>query len=443
MIKLSGMLYVLGSLILVTACGGGGVNSTSGSGIFSEVLASFSFNYYRDGSTSNPVSYIHPKDIDGDGVDEVFFVAFETQPNSPARYSNTSVHIFGWEGGEFKEITNKWLPAGDNAVEGVGDVCFGDFNGDGKTDVFLSAYTDMDHPVHPYALMNRGYSFAKVRFPLQKWMHGVTCADVNKDGFDDVLVTGYSGFPQFFGSSNGLIEFQGMVGGSGIAAGDFLGNGAIQAIVVDAGASATNDTQLFSLDVQSTSKTVGFNLISSLPGPRLDTIYADPANPNSSHDVRVSAVDFNRDGKLDAIVFGYRYGVSGTEVGRRSEVQFLKNNGGGYFEDVTDSVRLGYDAGGYIGYVPVFADFNRDGRVDLFFSMPDWLPGGYKSSALFIQNAAGEFVDTAKQSLVSVIESGGGQATIAKGPLGVFYLVKESSWRGDGLTRVSIHGIKF
>jgi hypothetical protein len=26
-------------------------------------------------------------------------------------------------------------------------VAFGDFDGDGRTDVFLSTYTDMDHPV--------------------------------------------------------------------------------------------------------------------------------------------------------------------------------------------------------------------------------------------------------------------------------------------------------
>lgn len=402
------------------------------------------FQYYRDGSTSNPVSYIHPRDIDGDGVDEIFFVSFETQPNTPNKYSNTSVHILGWENGVFREITSKWLPGNSNQVEGVGDICFGDFNGDGKIDVFLSAYTDMNHPVQPYALMNQGSSFTKIAFSAQTWMHGVTCADINKDGFDDVLVTGYSGFPQYIGSATGLTEYQGMVGGSGVTAGDFLGNGSIQVIVVDSdGADATKDTKLLIANIQPNNKIISFDFIANLPGPRLDILYTDPSNKNSSHDIRARAVDFNLDGNLDVIVFSYRYGAPGTEVLHRSEIQFLKNKGGGVFEDVTDSIRMGYDTSGGVGYVPVIRDFNGDGLVDVFVSGPDWLEGGYKSSSLLIQNIDGKFVNTAKSTLNTVIESGGGQATIARGPSGVFYLVKESSWKGDGWTRVVSQSIQF
>lgn len=446
------MKTIIGALIapliaLVAACGGGSngsVISTVSSGIFSDTISSLSFKYYRDGSTNNPVSYIYAKDIDGDGIDEIFFVSFETQPNTPSEYSNTSIHILGWESGVFKEVTNKWLPGGANEVEGVGDVCFGDFNGDGKMDVFLSAYTDMNHPVHPYALMNQGTHFTKIAFPVQTWMHAVTCADVNNDGFDDVLVTGYSGFPQFIGSSNGLIEFQGMAGGSGIALGDFLGNGTFQAVVVDHdGSDASKDTQLFSLAIQSGNRTVRFNFISNLPGPRLDTLYSIPGSQNSSHDVRARAIDFNRDGKLDVVIFSYRYNAPDTEVLHRSEIQFLQNKGGGIFEDVTDSIRIGYGTSGGVGYVPIFRDFNGDGLVDLFVSQPDWLSGGYKSSSLLIQSPEGKFVDTAKRDLLSLIELGGGQGTIARGPFENFYLIKESSWRRDGSTRVSINRIRF
>lgn len=414
------------------------------SDIFGAATASLSFNYYRDGTTiSHPVSFIYAKDIDGDGIDEIFFAAFETQPNTPANYSNTSVHIFGWEAGVFKELTSKWLPGTSNEVEGVGDVCFGDFNGDGKVDVFLSGYTDMDHPAHPYALINQGETFTKVQLPLQTWQHGVTCVDVNKDGFDDVLVAGYSSFPQYFGSAGGLLEYAGMVGSSGIAAGDFLGDGTVQAVFVDAGNSASNDTKLYGLTINDISKTIGFGLAAILPGPRLDTIFTDPTDYRSSHDIRARAIDFNDDGKLDTVVFSYRYGAPSTTVVHRSEIQFLKNMGAGIFEDVTDAVRVGYDTSGYLGYVPEFRDFNDDGLVDLFVSQPDWLDAGYRSSTLLVQSAEGKFVDTAKSDLRKIIETGGGQAAIARGPSGVFYLIKESAWRGDGITRVSIHPIVF
>lgn len=454
------IMLVSAVIFLITGCGGGGgtVGSTENSGssasvanqnsintsqsIFGPELASLSFQYYRDGSKSNPVSYMYPKDIDGDGIDEIFFVSFETQPNTASQYSNTSIHIVGWENGVFKDLTSRWLSGTSNQVEGVGDLCFGDFNGDGKLDVFLSAYTDMNYSVHPYALMNQGGSFTKVSFPLQTWMHAVTCADVNRDGYDDVLVTGYSGFPQYMGSSTGLVERQGMVGGSGIAAGDFLGDGTVQAIVVDSdGGTPSKDTRLFALDFGAT--TIGFREVSRLPGPRLDIQFADPANPNSSHDIRARAVDFNQDGKLDVVVFGYRFNATDAYTLHRSEIQFLQNKGNGVFDDVTDAIRVGYDTSGYPGYFPVFRDYNGDGRPDLMASQPDWSPTGYHSTSLLVQAPDGRFVDTAKSELNALIESGGGQAVMAKGPAGVFYLVKESAWKGDGWTRVSIHSATF
>ena len=111
------------TLILVACGAGGGGPSTSGTANNAipttvQAVATFldtktlagTFAYYRDGSTNTPVSYMYARDINNDGVDEVFFVAFETQPNTQANYSNTSIHIFGWENSVFKEITSTWLP---------------------------------------------------------------------------------------------------------------------------------------------------------------------------------------------------------------------------------------------------------------------------------------------------------------------------------------------
>ena len=417
--------------------------------IFSEAKGTVEFKFYKDGSVSVPVSFIYAKDIDGDGIDEIFFVAFETQPNTPATYSNTSVHILGWQGGVFKEITSKWLPGSSNEVEGVGDLCFGDFNGDGRIDVFLSAYSDMEYPVHPYALMNQGDYFEKVQFPVQTWMHAVTCADINKDGFDDVLVAGYSNFPQYLGSAIGLVAYQGMVGSSGVAAGDFLGDGTVQAVFVDTGSTPNLDTKLFSLRIGQILKIVQFTPIATLPGPRLDLIFTDPEDPASSHDIRARAVDFNNDGKLDVVVFSNRARHQETYT-NASEIQFLQNKGGGKFEDVTDSIRSGYDVGGMAGYFPEFRDFNGDGLVDLFVSIPTFGTGDsysgyrYRHSTLLLQHPDGTFVDTSKSDLNALMDEGdgGSQGVFAKGPGGVFYLVREFRWRFNGLTRVSIYQLK-
>ena len=449
--KISSYLALLLSSVLI-ACGGGGGGASSGANTSSNIIqattflgtktSAGSFTYYRDGSTSNPVSYIFAKDINNDGVDEVFFVAFETQPNTQANYSNTSIHIFGWENSVFKEITSTWLPGTSNQVEGVGDLVFGDFNGDGKIDVFLSAYTDMDFDTNAYALMNTGSSFTKVSLGLARWQHGVASADVNRDGFDDVIVAGYANFPQYMGSATGLVQYSGMIGSSGVAVGDFLGTGTAQAVFVDASTNGGADSFIYSMVINNVSKQITFTKTVTLPAPRL--ISAEDST-NRSHDIRARAVDFDSDGRLDIVVISYKanYVRGLTDSEYKSEIQFIRNTGNGTFVDVTDSVRVGYDTTGYPGYYPEFRDFNGDGKLDLFLSQPDYFSSKvHKSTTLLIQQTNGTYSDTGKVDFASAVGAGG-QGMLIKGPVGKTYLVTESAWARTSFTNVYIQPVNF
>jgi hypothetical protein len=118
--------------------------------------------------------------------------------------------------------------------------------------------------------------------------------------------------------------------------------------------------------------------------------------------------------------------------------------GGGQFSDVTATVLTGYDNTAGMGYVPVFRDFNGDGRLDLFVSGPDFFVSQqHKSTTLLLQQANGQFKQSYKSELSGAIASGGGQAVLAKGPQNRFYMVKESAWQRDGLTRVFIQTLQF
>jgi hypothetical protein len=403
-----------------------------------------SFSYYSDGSRSNPVSYIFSSDISGDGVDEVFFVSFETQPNTPQNYSNTSIHIFGWKNNLFQELTSQWLPNSTNVVEGVGDVAFGDFNGDGLVDVFLSAYTDMVHPVNAYQLINRGTYLEKISLGLETWMHAVASADINHDGFDDVLAAGYSSFHQYLGSSDGLVKYEGMVGSSGLALGDFLGNGSVTAIYIDAG-SGVLDTFLYGFEINAQNQIMGFNKIATLPGPRLEVLGL-AGGSTSSHDIRARPVDFNGDGLLDVLLFSYLadYSQQLQQSEHKSEIQFLLNMGGGKFSDVTDQYRVDFDDTGYVGYYPQIEDVDMDGLPDVFVSSPDWMPS-YNSTTLLLQQQNGIFLDTARTTFRTNMGSiSGGQAIIVGGPDGNKFLVTEGEWNwADPLTKVYIQALQF
>ena len=396
-----------------------------------------SFQYYSSASNRPVVQYIYPKDINGDGVDEIFFAGFETQPNTPKAYTNTSVQIFGWQNGKLQDITNQWLPNNINQVEGVGDIAFGDFNGDGLMDAFLSAYTDMEHPVNVYQLINKGNYFEKTLLGKESWQHAVSSADVNNDGFSDVFATGYGTAPALYlGSAFGLIEHQEIhLSGSGIALGDFLGNGSISAIVVDHDKQNDKDTALYKFTFDDLG-TPSISLFSVLPIARLDLPKYGPLFDSfgNSHDIRAEPFDFTHDGLLDVLVFS-RMTWNGTSWPDISEIQFLKNQGNGVFEDVTDSLLIGYGYKSGVSYNPIVADFNKDGLLDVYTSESSWQSAN-NSTAILMQKSNGTFADTGRKQLSALLDDWGGMSNIAKGPGGEYFVVS-TSINADGANLIS------
>ena len=186
------------------------------------------YKAYQDTSTSYPVRYSYTRDINGDGTDEIVFAGFETTGPGSGSYSNTNVEIYGWVNGKLQSITAQWLPNGTNQVQGVGDIGFGDFNGDGKVDMFLSSYTDREVLAEVYVMINKGSYFERVSLGSEKFQHGIAVGDINKDGYDDVYAPSYPTTLIYWGGPNGMTKSAttgAYGGGMGAVLGDFLGNG--------------------------------------------------------------------------------------------------------------------------------------------------------------------------------------------------------------------------
>ncbi len=419
------------------------------------------FQFYSDASNANVVKYISSKDINNDGVDEIFFYGFETQPNTPSNYSNTSIHIFGWVKGVLKEITNQWLPNNSNSAEAVGDIAFGDFNNDNLLDVYMSGNADMNYTINAYALMNKGTYFEKINLGPTQWEHGVAAGDINLDGFSDIVVAGYS-HPSIFllGGANGLTKH--LVSdnqaasfninsyethGSGVAIADFLGDGGVSVVIVDSAASSprTSDTRLLSVEKDTAGVVIGFRYISTLPTPRLELPKYGITNAafGQSHDIRARTFDFNHDGLDDVIVISAASADLLATKGRLSELQFLLNKGSGVFEDVTESYLVGFDTTSGSSYNPAVMDLNGDDLADIFLSDSDWRSVN-NSTGIILQNAAGKFIDTDRKQLSNIFKyKNGSIAGIAKGPDGSFYIVKDESSNGDGLQSISAYKLTF
>ena len=410
-----------------------------------------SFTYAGESGFSYAVRFHQVTDLNGDGLDEIIFAGFETQYNTPENYTNTNISVFGWQNGIFQNLTNQWLPGSINSVQGVGDITFGDFNGDNLTDVYLAGYADMNYQVHSYSLINKGGYFSRQDFGLTEWEHASFAGDVNNDGYDDVVVAGYLHPSVFYmGSSTGLVKhfisdsssysFNSYATfGSGVAIGDFLGDGTAQVVITDAApASGSADTHLLSVVLDGNNLPVGFSLLSTLPTPRLNLL----DTPKQSHDIRARPLDFDNDGLLDVLVFSYSFfGENGTNP-HISEIQFLKNEGNGVFFDVTDIYRLGYDNRGYVSYNPQIGDFNNDGLIDIFSSTQDWFATP-NSTTLLQQNKDGFFVDINGDTFSALIPKDGGQISLLHGPNDqIFALVESQVYGGSAtlsLSKISIN----
>jgi len=391
-----------------------------------------------DGFTIAAHSYLYSIDINKDGIKELISAGFETQPNTPANFTPTQVNIFGWINGSLVNISDQWLPNKTNIFDGVADIVSGDFNGDGLTDIYLSGDADMTYQLNSYVLINQGDSFKKISLGLTQWEHGVTSGDVNGDGYTDVIVAGYlHPSPIYLGGSNGLTKIdvkdsaQNLswdLNASGVAFGDFLGNGSRSLIVVDGG-SRNGGTNLFKINSSDSNLTIDY--VSTLPEPLMGA---------ASHDVRARTMDFNHDGLDDVIVFS-RESWNGTEWRVNSRIQFYLNKGNGVFDDVTSTTLIGYDTHSNASYNPIIADFNDDGLLDIFISDASFgTPSN--STAILLQQANGTFVDSYRKELSALVNSQGGLATITKGPDNFWYLVSEYQIKG-GDTSLTMYKLVF
>ncbi|KAF0280924.1 hypothetical protein BA897_09825 [Spiribacter roseus] len=332
------------------------------------------------------------------------------------------MHIFGWKEGQFQDLTDAWLPGDMRHFEGIGEFVPGDFNNDDRTDLFLAGYADMDHFVQPYALINEGEHFSRQALPeVIGWQHGAGAGDINGDGYDDVYAAGYGYEPpvsrrMYWGEEDGLkeAEFKQDADGSGLTLADFLGDGSVTAMVVDSGVegSGTADGGTVLARIEETPDgDASIEVISRLPPPLLDSA---PEVDVDSHDLRVEAIDFSRDGLMDAIVF-----ARGSFLDPSASIQFLRNDGNGEFTDVTQQRLETIDYRGVPIYAPNIADFDRDGRADIYVDGV-WFEDDDKPKHFLMQDQDGVFIERWRDELTATAANSSDGGFI-QGPEGEYW----------------------
>jgi hypothetical protein len=407
---------LLFGVLLLTACGGGGGGGGGGLNVrqapntdvdFVAPVRAGTYNLFVSGSTTSPVQDIFVQDLNNDGKEEVVIAGRQSQSAFPsgtsvadktAAWENSQLTLYEFNASnQLENKTSSWFTGTQNQIIGTEpSIKFGDFNGDSNVDMVIGHSTDMEFIGDTVVYTNSGTSsFGRDDYNTNLWTHDVAVHDIDGDGFDDVILGGYGNPVVLKGNNTGTLtqlntNHPGM---SGLAAGDFLGNGTTTFVFVDSsGGDVASDTHLYSF-AQTGANTGAFTQLAVLPNPIFDTAAKASlfdASDEHSHDIRALPFDFNNDSSLDVIVISVS--TAPLDGRNRTEIQFLQNNGSGTFTDVTATIRVGWDEFVNGDYNPQLRDINDDGLVDILFSSQDF--NSKESTRVLLQTTEGKYVQS-------------------------------------------------
>jgi len=295
-----------------------------------------------NGLTGQPLYYVAVADFNGDGKLDI--AATSSNDGTVQLFSGVGDGTF-LVGNAYPTDTTSSYPFG---------IAVGDFNADGSTDLAIVNYQTQDLAV---LLNDKTGNFPTLTtYPLSAQAYEVTAADLNGDGFPELVV------PLYYGSSSGIATFAGSSNGSfGSEVDVSLSNSLTTflnpyaAVVGDLNGDGKADIAVTIEDYTNYAQGVAV-----VPGNgdgtfQTPTLFATTLQPFAAmtnyyypYPSYLKLNDLNGDGKIDVVYTNSNY----------STVGILFNQGGGAFYDPAE-----FPAGGY-AYGLSLADVNGDGAVD-------------------------------------------------------------------------------
>lgn len=452
---------VASAVATLTACGGGG-GGGGGGGIYNSpsptVRPDVPFHTpVRVGSVT-PVnsaeresdsSALYSVNLSSSTSQEVV-IAGRMAPDS-GTYNSYNLSIFGWQNGTLVDKSSQWFSGSDRVVLGTEpSIRFADFDGDGKTDMYVAPNTDTNVYGPGSVFFNNGTNFTRNNINVGNINgHDSAVYDMNGDGRSDILTLSFGPDLRIsFGNANRTFttyaNTSSVGDGAGVAVGDFMGTGGSSIVVVG----SLRGNYLYNWGINNGN--LSLSQVSQLPTSRFLLPKWASYNFSGAHDVRALAFDFDNSGRTSAVLFSRPWFTNG-QWPHYSEVQFLKNNGNGVFVDVTDTTLIGYDHATHVSYNPKLMDVNNDGLVDIVLSAPNWTSNSgsqvllhtrehkYVASYATVLQAFQDQALNLEKAINASAHNGANGIVFVQGPDGAMYLATAVSYLSSGIQQKAIY----
>ena len=444
-------IALFGTVVVITGCGGGGGSGGPGDSPYistNPILRPVPFSTPVRVDSITPIasttlesdsSAMYTASLSGTGEEVV--TAGRSGTQNQGSYPDYNLNIYGWQNGQLVNKTSQWFSGSDNRITGTEpSVKFADFDGDGKLDMYVAPNTDQHGIVGSgWVFFNNGTNFTRRELNLNINGHDSAVYDLNRDGYADIFTTGsrvsFGNRDRTF--TNHVVTGQDYGGTAGsVAIADFMGNGTSSIILTDQNAWQAGNNRLYSwslTDGGRPTQDFELRLIATLPTSRFLLPKWSAHGFAGSHDYRALAFDFDNSGRTSAVIFSRPAFTNGAWPDF-SEIQFLKNQGGGNFIDVTDNVLVNYDHKTPPSYNPKLMDVNSDGLIDIVLTGTS--AGGNNGAQVLIHTKEHKYVASyatvlnafvgqsvnIEKALNASAESGGNGVVFVRGPDGNMYL---------------------
>jgi len=305
-------------------------------------------------------------DVDNDGDQDVLITGYSDKSEIAKLYTNDG-------NGNFTEVFDTPFIGVSNSF-----IAFVDINGDNNQDVFISGY--FNKSIVSTLFVNDGSgNFMEVKGSpfIGIAIGSVAFSDIDNDGDQDVLVTGYS----IFRETTKLYINDGSGNFTEVADTPFLGVSDSSIAFLDVDNDGDQDVLITGYSDQGRISKLYFNDGNGNFTEVLDTTFT------AVSDSSVAFSDVDNDGDQDILITGY------SDQGKISNL--YTNDGSGNFTEITDTPFVGVSDGSV-----AFSDIDNDGDQDVLIT--GYTDNSDRISKLYTNDGSGNFTEVTDTPFVGV-----------------------------------------